>query len=38
MIEPIDFTDCERLLGRAYNGANGKKIAVRYEAMFGAMA
>jgi hypothetical protein len=31
MIEPIDFTDCERLPGRAYNGANGKKIAVRYD-------
>lgn len=31
MIETIDFTDCERLPGRAYNGANGKKIAVRYD-------
>ena len=31
MTEPIDFTDCERLPGRAYNGANGKKIAVRYD-------
>ena len=31
MIEPIDFTRCERLPGRAYNGANGKKLAVRYE-------
>ena len=31
MIEPIDFTGCERLPGRAYNGANGKKIAVRYD-------
>ena len=31
MMEPIDFTDCERLPGRAYNGANGKKIAVRYD-------
>ena len=31
MTEPIDFTPCERLPGRAYNGANGKKIAVRYE-------
>ena len=30
-MEPIDFTDCERLPGRAYNGANGKKIAVRYD-------
>ncbi|MBE6381782.1 MAG: hypothetical protein E7049_02060 [Lentisphaerae bacterium] len=27
MIEPIDFSTCERLPGRAYNGANGKKIA-----------
>lgn len=26
----IDFTHCERILNRAYNGANGKKIAVRY--------
>ena len=31
MIEPIDFSLCERLPGRAYNGANGKKIAVRYD-------
>ena len=31
MIEPVDFTNCERLPGRAYNGANGKKIAVRYD-------
>ena len=31
MIEPIDFTDCERLPGRAYNGANGKKMAGRYD-------
>ena len=30
MTEPIDFSACERLPGRAYNGANGKKIAVRY--------
>ena len=30
-MEPIDFTDCERLPGRAYNGANGKKIAVWYD-------
>ena len=26
MTDPIDFTPCERLPGRAYNGANGKKI------------
>ena len=27
----IDFTDCRRVFGKAYNGANGKKIAVEYE-------
>lgn len=26
----IDFTGCRRIPGRAYNGANGKKIAVEY--------
>lgn len=26
----VDFTNCKKLLGRAYNGANGKKIAVEY--------
>ncbi len=26
----IDFTKCKRILSRAYNGANGKKIAVEY--------
>ena len=26
----IDFTNCKRVLGKAYNGANGKKIAVEY--------
>lgn len=26
-----DFTNCKRIMGRAYNGANGKKIAVEYE-------
>ena len=31
MTAPIDFTHCERLPNRAYNGANGKKIAVRYD-------
>ena len=31
MTEPIDFTHCERVPNRAYNGANGKKIAVRYD-------
>lgn len=27
----IDFTNCRRVFGKAYNGANGKKIAVEYE-------
>ena len=27
----IDFTQCKRIIGKAYNGANGKKIAVEYE-------
>lgn len=27
----IDFTSCPRILHKAYNGANGKKIAVVYE-------
>ena len=31
MTAPVDFTNCERLPGRAYNGANGKKIAIRYD-------
>ena len=31
MTAPIDFTACERLPGRAYNGANGKKIAVAHD-------
>ncbi len=26
----IDFTNCPKIIGRAYNGANGKKIAVEY--------
>ena len=30
MAQNIDFTQCERVPGRAYNGANGKKIAVRF--------
>lgn len=30
MREQIDFSDCSPILGRAYNGANGKKIAIRY--------
>ena len=28
MTGTIDFTNCRKILGRAYNGANGKKIAV----------
>ena len=31
MRNKIDFTNCKRIIGRAYNGANGKKIAVEYE-------
>ncbi len=31
MTNIIDFTNCPRLLERAYSGANGKKIAVEYE-------
>lgn len=30
MAEGIDFTSCRLIPGRAYNGANGKKIAVEY--------
>lgn len=30
MEKNIDFTYCPRVPGRAYNGANGKKIAVNY--------
>ena len=30
MNKQIDFTDCRRIAGKAYNGANGKKIAVEY--------
>lgn len=26
----IDFTHCQRVAGKAYNGANGKKIAISY--------
>lgn len=26
----VDFTNCKRVAGRAYNGANGKKIAIEY--------
>lgn len=31
MTELIDFTNCKRFYGKAYNGANGKKIAVIYK-------
>ncbi len=31
MAREIDFTGCPRVPGRAYNGANGKKIAVTFE-------
>ena len=31
MTKPVDFTACARLANRAYNGANGKKIAVSYD-------
>lgn len=30
-MKKIDFTNCRRLLGKAYNGANGKKIAIVFE-------
>ena len=30
MTAPVDFTNSPRLPGRAYNGANGKKIAVSF--------
>lgn len=30
-MEKVDFTNCRKILGRAYNGANGKKIAVEYK-------
>lgn len=30
MTKGIDFTNCPRVFDRAYNGANGKKIAVEY--------
>ncbi len=26
----IDFTNCKRIIGRAYNGANGNKIPIEY--------
>lgn len=31
MNDRVEFTACRRVMGKAYNGANGKKIAVEYE-------
>jgi len=31
MTKKIDFTNCKQIPGRAYSGANGKKISVEYE-------
>ncbi|MDE5867191.1 MAG: CtkA family protein, partial [Lachnospiraceae bacterium] len=31
MAGKIDFSECRTILGKAYNGANGKKIAIEYE-------
>lgn len=30
ILSNIDFTNCRRILGKAYNGANGNKIAIEY--------
>ena len=30
MAKVIDFTNCKRIIGKAYNGANRKKIAIEY--------
>ena len=30
MTNEIDFTGCKQIIGRAFNGANGKKIAIEY--------
>lgn len=30
MPKGINFTGCKRIMGKAYNGANGKKIAIEY--------
>lgn len=27
----IDFTQCRKIFRKAYNGANGKKIAIEYD-------
>ena len=29
----MDFTNCKRIITKAYNGANGKKIAIEYNVM-----
>jgi len=31
VMNTLDFSNCPRVPGRAYNGANGKKIAVQFE-------
>lgn len=31
MQKKIDFTNCKKVMRKAYNGANGKKIAIEYE-------
>ena len=31
MTKRIDFTNCKQIPGRAYSGANGKKISVEYD-------
>lgn len=31
MQNKIDFTNCKKVMSKAYNGANGKKIAVEYD-------
>lgn len=31
MAGKVDFSECRTILGKAYNGANGKKIAIEYE-------
>lgn len=31
MAQLIDFSNCQVILGQAYNGANGKKVAVKYQ-------
>jgi len=33
MTDRIDFTNCKQIPGRAYSGANGKKISVEYDGL-----